>query len=64
MKTKDKVANPVYDAAENWLTPSKEDQTWLILKGKCPHNQGWNYEGHGHNSSFYRCRLCGELKDY
>lgn len=52
------------EAAENWLTPSKEEQAWLILKGECPHNRGWIYEGHGHNSSFYRCALCGKLDDY
>lgn len=52
------------DAAQRWLTPSEEEQTWRILKGLCPHNQGWRYEGHGHNSSFYRCVLCGEMNDY
>jgi len=45
-----------------WLTPSPEDQTFLILQGKCPHNQGWRYIGRGHNDDFYECRLCGEIK--
>jgi hypothetical protein len=49
---------------EQWLTPSKEEQLLLILKGECPHNEEWWYDGHGHNSDWFRCSLCGTLKDY
>jgi hypothetical protein len=42
-----------------YLTPSKEEQIILILAGKCPHNEGWAYEGHSHNESLYKCALCG-----
>jgi hypothetical protein len=45
-----------------WLTPSEEEQTFLILQGKCPHNKGWRYAGHGHNDDAYDCNLCGETK--
>lgn len=44
------------------LTPSKEEQTILILAGKCPHNKGWEYTGHGHNDDAYECKLCKEIK--
>lgn len=44
------------------FTPSEEEQAILILQGKCPHNQGWNYAGHGHKDDAYECRLCGEIK--
>ena len=64
METKDKTVNAVQDAAENWLTPTEKEQAWRILKGECPHNKGWHYEGHGHNSSYYRCALCGKMDDY
>ena len=42
----------------NHLTPAAEEQTFLILQGKCPHNQGWRYVGHSHNDDAYECRLC------
>ena len=54
----------VSDAAERYLTPSEEEQTFRILQGKCPHNDGWNYEGHGHNDDCYSCRLCGQQEWY
>ena len=47
---------------ERILTPSEEEQTFLILKNKCPHNGGWRHVGHGHNDDAYECHLCGELK--
>lgn len=47
---------------ESILTPKPEEQTFLILQGKCPHNKGWSYLGHGHNDDAYGCRLCGETK--
>ena len=47
---------------ERILTPSKEEQTFRILQGKCPHNGGWRYEGHGHNSYAYECKLCYHVK--
>lgn len=58
--------NSVQDDADRWrwLTPDRKEQSWRILKGLCPHNQGWLYEGHGHNRNFYRCVMCGEMKDY
>ena len=47
---------------EKIFTPSKEEQTMRILQGKCPHNGGWRYAGHGHNSDCYECILCKETK--
>lgn len=47
---------------ERILTPSKEEQTLLILQGKCPHNQGWRYDGHGHNEDAYECKMCKAIK--
>lgn len=47
---------------EECLTPSLEEQTMLILAGKCPHNKGWRYAGHGHNDDAYTCALCGEME--
>ncbi len=52
------------EAANNWLTPSEEEQAFLLLQGKCPHNSGWNYIGHGHNDDCYRCNACGEEEWY
>lgn len=46
--------------ADEILTPSEEEQTLLILQGKCPHNQGWRYVGHGHNDDCYECMICGK----
>lgn len=48
----------------DYFTPPKEEQVLLILQGKCPHNQGWQYSGHGHNDTAYQCVLCGEIKWY
>lgn len=45
------------------LTPSEVEQTLLILQGKCPHNQGWTYVGHGHNYDVCRCNACGEMEE-
>ncbi len=50
------------EEVEDYLTPSKEEQTLLILQGKCPHNKGWNYAGHSHNDDAYECRLCKKIK--
>lgn len=44
------------------LTPSKEEQAFLVLQGKCPHNKGWSYAGHSHNSDAYECKICREMK--
>jgi hypothetical protein len=38
------------------FTPTKEEQTALVLAGKCPHNKGWTYVGHA-RADFYECRL-------
>ena len=47
---------------EKIFTPSKEEQTLLILQGKCPHNGGWRHVGHGHNDDAYECKLCRTTK--
>ena len=47
---------------ERILTPSKEEQTFLLLQNKCPHNGGWRHVGHGHNDDAYACNLCGYSK--
>lgn len=49
---------------EKWFTPSKEEQTALVLAGKCPHNKGWHYAGHSHNDDGYACILCGKMEWY
>lgn len=48
--------------ATELFTPSEEEQVVRILKGECPHNQGWVHVGHGHNDDAYECRLCDETK--
>jgi hypothetical protein len=48
--------------ATKLFTPSEEEQVVRILKGECPHNQGWVHVGHGHNDDAYECRLCDETK--
>jgi len=47
-----------------YFTPGPEEQTRLILEGKCPHNRGWRYDGHGHNSESYSCMACGRSKEH
>ncbi len=59
---KDNYEDKRYREIMKWLTPSEEEQTFLILQGKCPHNKGWRYAGHGHNDDAYDCNLCGETK--
>jgi len=50
-------------SVEGWfLQPSKEEQAFLILQGKCPHNAAWYEDGHSHNSTAYKCSLCREIK--
>jgi hypothetical protein len=49
---------------DEFLTPSVEDQLVLVLAGECPHNRGWSYHAHGHNSSAYKCNLCGKIDWY
>lgn len=44
------------------FTLSEEEQTWRVLEGKCPHNEGWRYEGHGHNDEAWSCKICNEYK--
>jgi hypothetical protein len=46
------------------FTPDEEEQTKLVLEGKCPHNKGWRYMGHGHNDEAYECKLCKMMKFY
>lgn len=50
------------ESMDRIFTPSPEEQTKLVLEGKCPHNKGWRYAGHGHNDDAYECRLCGEIR--
>lgn len=50
--------------ANNKFTPTPEEQTYLVLQGKCPHNQGWTHDGHGHNDDCYKCKLCGQTEWY
>ena len=50
------------EGIQRYLTPSVEEQTALVLAGKCPHNKGWYYDGHSHNSEAYECVLCKETK--
>lgn len=45
-----------------YLTPTEEEQSLLVLQGKCPHNNGWRYGGHGHNSEAWECMLCRTTK--
>lgn len=58
------MASTVDDAANDWLTPSKENQVLAILKGECPHNAGWTFVCSGHNDGMYRCNLCGKEDFY
>lgn len=51
-----------YSEATELFTPSEVEQLILILKGLCPHNQGWRHIGHGHNEDAYACMLCTETK--
>ena len=48
--------------ATELFTPSEQEQIVLILKGQCPHNQGWVHIGHGHNDDVYECVLCDETR--
>lgn len=50
--------------ATDQFTPCEEEQTMLILQGKCPHNRGWKWVGHGHNDDAYECILCGQMEFY
>ena len=50
------------EEANKHFTPSPEEQTFRILKGLCPHNQGWKYEGHGHNDEAWSCYMCHEME--
>lgn len=52
------------EEATEAFTPSEEQQTLLILQGKCPHNKGWTYDGHTSHEDAYKCRLCGFIKWY
>lgn len=48
--------------ATELFTPSEAEQLIFILKGLCPHNQGWRHIGHDHNEDAYACMLCTETK--
>lgn len=52
------------EEADKIFTPSEEEQTLRVLKGLCPHNKGWRYDGHGHNDEAWKCNLCGEIEWY
>ena len=47
---------------KKFLAPSEQEQAWLILQGKCPHNGNLSWEGHGHNDDCYTCSLCGYVR--
>lgn len=53
-----------FNAAQKWLTPKPEKQVQLVLLGKCPHNQGWNFHSFGHNDKIFKCVNCGEFASY
>lgn len=55
------VAQEYGQWVDKFLTPSHEEQVVLVLAGKCPHNGGWFYHSHGHNSKAYKCNLCGKI---
>lgn len=44
------------------FTPSPQEQTLRILQNLCPHNKGWQHDGHGHNDDCYKCKLCNQTK--
>jgi hypothetical protein len=50
------------EKGNDWLSPSKEEQSLLVLQGKCPHNQGWIYLGRYGDDITYICRSCGQHK--
>lgn len=54
----DWLSNQIYKG----LTPDPEEQTALILAGKCPHNKGWDYMGPRRGDGAYRCILCKDYK--
>lgn len=61
------VETPVYNwyiDAQRWLTPKPEQQIKLVLEGKCPHNQGWDFHSFGHNDRIFKCSNCGEFGSY
>lgn len=37
---------------------------WLDNNNKTGCNHNWNYVGHGHNYSSYRCTKCGVEDEY
>jgi hypothetical protein len=49
---------------EDYFTPDEEEQVRLVLEGKCPHNKGWSWAGHSHNSDAYECNLCKLVEWY
>ena len=53
-----------FTIAEIYLTPPEEEQTMRILQGLCPHNKGWTYVGHSHNSDAYMCNSCTDTGWY
>ncbi len=59
MKTKE-VKKEKYK--NSFLIPTKEEQTVLKLKGKCLHNEDWNYIARYGDDILYRCSLCSEGK--
>lgn len=52
------------EEATRIFEPIETEQTLRILKGLCPHNQGWRWTGHGHNDDCYECKLCRETMWY
>ena len=64
MLTKSSEYIPGSNGEPKHFTPTKEEQTFLVLQGKCAHNNGWKYIGHGHNDEGWDCKICGHTKWY
>lgn len=56
----DKMYNLTTAEASVKLTPTSEEQVWLILSGECPHNNGWIHAGACFGITLLKCALCGE----
>lgn len=54
-KSKKKIEN-------EFLTPTKDEQMLLVLKGECPHNKGYSYLNGYADEIVYTCKKCGAWK--
>jgi hypothetical protein len=66
--TEDKPTHPSLrsrqELVNEYLTPTEQEQIQLVLEGKCPHNQGWEFVAFCHNDSAYKCVLCSKTGYY